>query len=191
MLDKIDLRSKIITALKDEKVLFYDKIKSIPESVWDSLDLEYGEIEPSNCPSKHELLKKITDLLSVNFARERFQIALEIHKELHNEYILTKQKEIKHKIKNQYTNIFYLSAIAIILIFGLIICSQLKSLEEDVAEFKSKATNTYTQLLRITKESNNKIEKNYQTISELKSVINKIEKENNILRKEIYRSNKR
>ena len=60
-----------------------------------------------------------------------------------------------------------------------------------MAEFKSKATNTYTQLLRITKESNNKIEKNYQTISELKSVIYKIEKENNILRKEIYRSNKR
>lgn len=79
--DKSRLRSQLINQLHDFGCALDSTVveSNQYQEIWDDLDLDWGELEPidEQTPAERDL-GKLTSLLSVNFAKERFRVAFEL-----------------------------------------------------------------------------------------------------------------
>lgn len=160
-------RSKIISYLRSiENDNYFE-----PNCNWEEIDLDYGELDINESDPQKALDKSISRL-AVNFARERYEIALKYRNKL-----CSKHKTSENKKTNKVAIIKNKKVICTVLVV-LFLFSVLK------IYFK---TNENTILLYDLKTTKSELASMTAKYQELKEEVSKLKNENNSLKVEIQK----
>ena len=168
-------RLKIISYLENiENDKYFE-----PNCNWEEIDLDYGELDINESDPQKALDKSISRL-AVNFARERYEIALKYRNKLRS-----KRKTSENKKTNKVAIIKNKKVICTVLVV-LFLFSLLK------IYFKTNENTILLDELKNIKRELSSMTAKYQVlqhiIKELKEDVSKLKNENNSLKVEIQKS---